>query len=123
MPVFTTGEAGWSLQSTTIRLLTIDALRSSSSSTIRRSLSRSSASLDHPDRAVNDAGAGSDDGIGLLASQHGLGDLRRVGKVADSYLDDLEPCDGDPCGHLLCELAGHDISRASNDSPSPPALS
>ena len=48
VPVLTTGEAGWSLQSTTRRLLTIAAFRSSSRLTMSRSSSRSSASSTIP---------------------------------------------------------------------------
>ena len=69
--------------------------------------------LDHADGAVDDTGAGRDDGVGLLSAQHGLGDLRRVGQMADAHLDDLHPGDGDALGHLLGELAGDDVGRAA----------
>ena len=69
--------------------------------------------FDHPDCAVDDARACRDDGVGLLSPQHGLGDLRRVGEVADAHLDDLDAGDGDALGHLVGELAGDDVGRAA----------
>jgi hypothetical protein len=69
--------------------------------------------LDHPDSTVDDARAGSDDRIRLLASQHRLRDLRRVGEVTDAHLDDLHAGDDDASSHLLGELAGDEVGRAA----------
>ena len=78
-----------------------------------RSLSRSSASSTIPTAPSTIASAGRDDGVGLLSAQHGLGDLRRVGEVADAHLDDLNAGDGDALGHLMGEFAGDDVGRAA----------
>jgi len=121
--VLTTGEAGWSLQSTTIRLLTIAALRSSSSSTMFALRQPFECHLNHSDRAVDDTRAGGDDCVGLLSAQHGLGDLWRVGKMADAHLDDLHSGNGDAFGHLGGELAGDDVGRARSDRPLSAGLS
>ena len=51
--------------------------------------------LDHADRAVDDLGPRGDDRRGLLALEHGLGDLGGVGEMTDPYLDDLDPGDLD----------------------------
>jgi hypothetical protein len=89
----TTGWVPRSLHSTTSRLLTICALRSSSSSTtpLAQVLERH---LHHADGAVDDARAGVDDRLGLLALQHRAGDLGRVGEVAEARFEHLD------AGHL-----------------------
>ena len=69
--------------------------------------------LDHAHCTVDDTRAGGHDCAGLLTAQHGLGDLRSVGEVADPYLDDLEPGDDDPLRDFPGELARDDVGRAA----------
>ena len=109
----------WSPQRTTSRLLTIAALRSSSSSTMPCSIEPGEGHLDHADRALDDPGARGDDGVGLLPAQHGLGDLRGVGEMADPHLDDLDAGDRTRCGDLLGELGGDEVGRPRSECPSP----
>ena len=52
--------------------------------------------LDHADRALHDFASGGDDGFGLLAAEHGLGDLRRVGEVGEAGLLDPHSGLGEP---------------------------
>ena len=84
-----------------MRLLTIAALRSSSSSTMPRSLQARERHLHHSNSAVNDSAARGDDSIRLLPAQHGLGDLGRVGEMADPHLDNFDAGNRDPFGHAL----------------------
>ena len=65
------------------------------------------------DGTVDDAGAGGHHGVGLLPAQHGLGDLRRVGQMADAHLDDLHSRDGDAFGHFRREFTSDDVRRAT----------
>jgi hypothetical protein len=88
--VLTIGCAPRSPHSTTSRLLTIDALRSSSSVHDAFCDSIVERHFHHADGAFDDALAGGDDGAGLLALQHRGGDLRRVGEVADARLEHLD---------------------------------
>src|ERR1017187_8352707 len=69
--------------------------------------------FNHSDRAVDDTRAGGDDCVGLLSAQHGLGDLWRVGQMADAHLDDLHSGNGDALGHLCGQLAGDAVGRAA----------
>jgi len=39
--------------------------------------------------------------------------------MGDPHLDDLEPGDGDPFGHLDRQLAGDDVRRAAQRRPCP----
>ena len=107
-----TGCVARSPHSTTSRLLTIAAFRSLSNSTISRFDSRSERHLDHPHRALDDALTRGDDRAGLLALQHRLGDLRRVGQVADARLDDLDAGRREPFLNLLLHVLG-DFGRVA----------
>ena len=89
-PVLITGCVLRSPHSTTSRLLTIAALRSSSSWMIDFCRQHVERHFDHADRAFDDALAGGDDGAGLLPLQHGRGDFRRVGEVADARFDHFD---------------------------------
>jgi len=44
--------------------------------------------FDHSDGAIDDASACGDDGFRLLPAQHGFGDFRGVGQVAQAGLND-----------------------------------
>ena len=87
-PVLITGVTCDSPQSTTIRLLTMAARRSGSNSTRFFSLNSSSACSTMLDGAPHDLLAGGDHRFGLLAAQHGLGDLGSVGEVGEARLVD-----------------------------------
>ncbi len=85
-PAFTTGCAAWSLHSTTSRLPTAGP---SSRPAGRRSASRNlQGHLDHADGPLDDLLAGGDHGAGLLALEHGVGDLtgRRRDKLAQASI-------------------------------------
>ncbi|MCY1005886.1 hypothetical protein OV079_09955 [Nannocystis pusilla] len=71
-------------------------------------LEAAQAHLDHADGALDDLPAGGDDGLGLLAPQHGLGDLGGVGEVREATVDDLEAGDVEPGLDLLLQ-AGVDL--------------
>jgi hypothetical protein len=60
--------------------------------------------FNHPDRSVDDTRASGEGGVGVLSAEHGQLDLRRVGKMAEAYLDDL-----------------HAATRAATSSASSPA--
>jgi len=60
--------------------------------------------LDHADGALDDARAGVDDRLGLLATQHHAGDLLGVREVADADLDHLDPGVREAVGELAHEL-------------------
>ena len=87
-----------------------------------RSLEPGERHLDHPDGALDDPRSRGDDRVGLLAAQHRLGDLGRVGEVADPHLDDLHTGDRDPLGHLLGELAGDVVGRAAQRHAAGPGV-
>src|SRR5690606_3486159 len=57
--------------------------------------------------AFDDAGAGGDDGAGLLPLQHRLGDLGRVGQMADAGLDDTDAGLVQPLLDLLGQVPGN----------------
>ena len=86
-----TGVGEWSPERTIIRLETIAALRSGSSSTRSESASCGERHLDQPDGAVDHRLAGGEDRFGLLAAEHDLGDLGRVGEVGEPGLEHLDP--------------------------------
>ena len=117
--MFTTGDGGWSPHRTTIRLLTMLAVRSSSSDDHAALVQAAERHLDHADGTFDDPRASGHDGVGLLAAQHRLRDLLGVGQVGDADLDDLEPGDGDPLGHLDGQLAGDDVGGAAQRRPGP----
>jgi hypothetical protein len=56
-------------------------------------------------------GPGGDHRVRLLPAQHRLCDLLRVGEMADPDLDDLEPGDRHPLGHLPREFGRDDVGR------------
>jgi len=60
--------------------------------------------LDHTDGTFDDFLPGGDHGGGLLALEHGAGDLGGVGQVADACLDDLDAGDGKAGGQASLEL-------------------
>ena len=76
------------------------ALRSSSSCTSFFSLKQVERPVDHAHRALDDLLAGGDDRLGLLAAEHGLGDLGRVGEMREARLVDLDA----GLGQALLEL-------------------
>jgi hypothetical protein len=47
-------------------------------------------SLDQRDRSLDHRPARGEDRLGLLATEHDLGDLRRVGEVTEPGLEDLD---------------------------------
>ena len=94
MPALTTGWVSRSPHSTTIRLETIAALRSSSRWTTLFSGQHRQRHLDHADRALDQGLARRDHGFGLLAAQHRPGDLLRIGKMGEAAFVDRDP------GHL-----------------------
>ena len=98
--MLTTGCASRSAQSTTSRLLTIAALRSSSSCDLAALVEQLQRHLDHADGALHDLLPRRDDGARLLAAQHRRGDLRRVRQVADARLQHLHARLGQPVLHL-----------------------
>src|SRR6185295_11217185 len=108
-----TGDAELSLQSTTRRFDTMAALRSSSSVTTFLSESFCSASSTMLNRPLDDLEPRGDDGGRLLAAEHRLGDLGRVGEVADPGLDDLDPGPLEAFGELLLEDAVHMVGAAA----------
>ena len=76
------------------------ALRSSSNSMVWCSLKSCERHLDHAHRAGDDLAARGDDGLRLLAAEHRLGDLRRVGEVAQAGLLDDDARLREPLGEL-----------------------
>ena len=70
VPVLMTGEASELPHSTTSRLLTMAALRSSSSLTVLLRSSSLQRHVHHADGVLHDDLAGGDDGLGLLPAQH-----------------------------------------------------
>ena len=63
--------------------------------------------------SLDDLAAGRKHGRGLLALQHRVGDLRRVGQRRDAGLDHLEACDRDPGRNLLRQLTRDQVGRAA----------
>ena len=100
-------------------MLTIAALRSSSSSTTFLADSCVERHLDHAHGALDDLRASRDDRVRLLAAEHRVGDLGGVREVADAGLDDLDAGLLQPVLDLGLELLG-DLGRvgAQRDSPS-----
>ena len=103
----TTGWASWSEQSTTSRLLTIAARRSSSSCDQAALGQAVEGHLDHADRAGDDLRARRDHRFGLLPAQHRAGDLRRVGQVRELGVDD----DDAGLGEALLQLVAQGRRR------------
>lgn len=79
--MLTTGWVERSPHNTTSRLLTIVALRSSSSSTTSCSANRCKGEIDHSHGSFDDPLSGGHHGARLLSLQHRLCDLGRVRKV------------------------------------------
>ncbi len=77
--------------------------------------------LDHAHRSLDDVLAGGDDGRGLLAAQHRLGDLWRVGDPDDLAVHDSEPGSLDPAGDFGQELVLTVAALVLSDVP--PSLS
>ena len=112
VPVLITGWTSLSAHSTISRLLTIDALRSSSSSTTFFADSSESAISHHRHGAVHDLLPRGDDRFGLLAPQHRLRDLRRVGEVGEPRLLDDDAGLVEPRLQLALEGAGDGLRGA-----------
>ena len=104
--MLTTCWVACSLHSTTSRLDTIAAFRSSSSVDHVLLLEPLQRQLDHADRALHDLLPGADHRAGLLLAQHGLGDLGRVGQPGQPGLDDLHAGRADPIRDLRRTAAG-----------------
>ena len=68
--------------------------------------------VDHAHRAVHDLLARGDDGLGLLAAQHGLRDLRCVGEMRDPGLLHLHAGLFEPLMQLLAQGNGHGVTPA-----------
>jgi hypothetical protein len=94
-------------------LETIAASRSSSSSTTPWALISRSAMSPSP-TAPATIPPGGDDGLGLLAAQHRLGDLGRVGEVGQPRLEDLDAGDGEPVLQLAVRRLG-DLVRVAGE--------
>ena len=111
--MLTTGWASRSPHSTTSRLLTIVALRSSSRCDDVLRAEHVERHFDHADRAFDDLLPCRDDGGGLLTPQHRVGDLRRVREMADPRLDQLDAGAREPLLDLLCQPLRHLGHRAA----------
>ena len=72
--------------------------------------------LHHADGPLDDLEPGRDDGGGLLAAEHRLGDLGRVGEVADPGLDDADAGPLEALGELLLEDAVHVVGASAQAS-------
>ena len=65
--------------------------------------------LDHAYGTVDDLPAGSDDGLRLLAFEHGAGDFLRIGKMADARLDHLDPGLVEAVLYLFAQFFGYGV--------------
>ena len=92
------------------------ALRSSSSSTMAFLRQHRERHLHHADGALDDALPGGDDRAGLLALQHGAGDLRRVGQVAEPRLQHLDARLREPFLDLALQVVG-DFAGVATQGP------
>ena len=106
VPALTIGWAPSSPHSTTSRLLTICALRSSSSSTTPFFCSSASAISTMPTAPATIRVRAAMIALGLLPLQHRLGDFRRVGEVADARVDDVDAGVGQALVDLVPAGAG-----------------
>ena len=69
--------------------------------------------LHHAHGGVHDQPPRRDDGLGLLAAQHGLGDFRGVGQVADAGLDYLHAGNLEPLLDFLGERLSDGVGAAA----------
>ena len=111
-PALTTGCVPRSEQSTTSRLLTIVGLLGVVQLDDLLTGEPLQGHLDHADRPLDDLLPRRDHGAGLLALEHGVGDLGRVGQVADPGLQDLDPRLLEPVLDLGLEVLG-DLGRVA----------
>ena len=68
--------------------------------------------VDHAHRAVYDLLARGDDGLGLLAAQHGLRDLGRVGQMRETRLLDVHAGLFEPLMQFLAQRDGNGVTSA-----------
>ena len=63
--------------------------------------------LDHVDRSAHNLAASRDDSVGLLAAQHGLGDLGSVGQVREARIVHGNAGHGKTGGQLAAQDLAH----------------